>query len=235
MFSGFFEFLLSIFSTPKDKPKPKPPIPETPPVVVEEPTNKEEDVHYSDPTLLKKKEDWFVQTVADLKRHEGFRQYAYPDPLSELGKKYKHLKWGFRPAHQILTEIGEFPYKGNPWTVGYGFTNGVTHNTSTTEVIASRRLEGEVTEHVRALDLLVKGWRDMPTYVKTVLANLAFNLGYQRLKPFRPTLDLFEKGDYKGAASRLRNTLWFKQVGARARELVERLETGKIQEQYKVI
>lgn len=239
MFSGFFEFLLSIFSTPKDKPKPKPPAPEKPPVVVvvvEEPTKKEEDVNYSDPTLLKKPEPWFVQTVADLDRHEGFRQYAYPDPLSELGRRYpaSRYKWGFRPAHQILLEIGEMPEKGRPWTVGHGFTNGVTHHTTISKEVSQRRLEGEIMSHVHILDILIPEWRKMPTHVKTVLANMAFNLG-SRLKQFKPTLDVFKRGDYHAAGHRLRNTLWFRQVGSRARELVERLETGEIQDQYKVI
>lgn len=234
---AFFEFLESLF---KSKPKPKPPAPKPAPppvvVVVVEETPKEEDVNYSDPTLLKKKEDWFIQTIADLDRHEGFRQYAYPDPLSDLGRRYSsaRYKWGFRPAHQILLEIGEMPEKGRPWTVGYGFTNGVTHHTTIGKEVAQRRLEGEIITHVHVLDILIPEWRKMPTHVKTVLANMAFNLG-SRLKQFKPTLEVFKRGDYHAAGHRLKNTLWYKQVGSRARELVERLEAGKIQDQYKVI
>lgn len=237
MLRGFFDFLFDMFKPPKPERKPPAPEPTPPPVVVVvEEEKKEEDVHYSDPTLLKKKEDWFIQTIADLDRHEGFRQYAYPDPLSELGRRYppSRYKWGFRPAHQILLEIGEIPEKGRPWTVGYGFTNGVNHHTTIDKVVAQRRLEGEIIAHVHVLDILIPEWRNMPVHVKTVLANMAFNLG-SRLKQFKPTLEVFKRGDYRAAGQRLRNTLWFRQVGNRARELVERLETGKIQEQYKVI
>lgn len=226
MLTKLFDLIKSWFESPYKR-EAQPPV---------KPNEEKEDVTHSDPTLLKQRPDWFRQTLADLHRHEGFREYAYPDPLSELGKRYPaaRYKWGFKPAGMILLELGEFPYKGNPWTVGYGFTNGVTHNTRMDIVTATRRLEKEVDSHVEILDVLVKGWRDMPTYVKTVLANLAFNLG-SRLKHFRPTLDVFERGDYSYAGDRLTRTLWYKQVGSRARELVERLKTGKIQDQYNVI
>ena len=40
---------------------------------------------------------WFKQVCSDLERHEGFRQFAYPDPLSFIGKNYSNpkYKWGF--------------------------------------------------------------------------------------------------------------------------------------------
>lgn len=183
---------------------------------------------------------WMKQTLADLERHEGYREYAYPDPESEWEKlypAYKH-KWGLRPASVIMKELGlkvEDLHKGAPWTIGIGFTHGVKYTHRTTRAESYERLKKEVIEHAKGLDTLVPGWReDQPYVVQTVLVNMIYNLGTTRLSKFAPTLELFKKGDYKGAAARLRNTAWWKQVGVRAHELVERLETGKIQDKYKV-
>lgn len=191
---------------------------------------------YSVGSDIQAKPYWFRQTIADLSRHEGFRQYAYPDPLSHLGKKYVSRKWGwgYEPGNILLAKYGEREEDGRPWTVGIGFTHGVTPSTQMGETLANKKLSTELTEHLGVLDKLIPSWRNMPDYVKTVLANMAYNLGYNRLRPFAPTLAEFDKGNYKTAAGRLRNTLWFKQVGARARELVERLETGKVQDEYRI-
>src|SRR5688572_27910594 len=54
------------------------------------------------------------QYLADARKHEGFRQYAYPDPLSALGKIFPASKygWGAKPAREILNFIGQDESKG---------------------------------------------------------------------------------------------------------------------------
>lgn len=185
---------------------------------------------------VKKTSEWLKQTAADLQRHEGFREFAYPDPLSKLGRKYRDRKyqWGFVPGDILLAKYGESEKDGRPWTCGYGFTKGVKPSTRINKQLADKMLIAEIIQHVKLLDRIIPSWRTMPIVPQTVLANLAFNLG-TRLVPFGPTLALFEKGDYAGAAARLRRTAWFKQVGHRAEELCRRLETGVIEPQHKVI
>lgn len=181
---------------------------------------------------------WTHQVLADLERHEAYREYAYPDPLTEWGKKYKSAPWGTKPASVIMAELGldvKDVAKGAPWTVGIGFTHGTTYKTRTTRAESYERLKREVFEHAEGLDKLLPGWRESQPYVvQTVLVNMIFNLGTTRLSKFAPTLALFAKGDYKGAASRLENTAWYKQVGHRSKELVERLRTGEIQKRYMI-
>ena len=185
---------------------------------------------------IKKSPNWQTQTVADLQRHEGFREFAYPDPLSVLGRKYqdRKYKWGFVPGDVLLAKYGESEKDGRPWTCGFGFTKGIKPSTRINKQQAVNMLTAVLNDHVKLLDRLIPSWRTMPLVPQTVLANLAFNLG-TRLVPFGPTLSLFEKGDYAGAAARLRRTAWFKQVGHRAEELCKRLETGVIESQHKVI
>lgn len=174
---------------------------------------------------------WLAQLISDLDRHEGFRQYAYPDPLSKLGKSYpaSKYKWGFRPATQILKELGESEVKGRPWTVGHGFTHRVSPDTSITKQTSLIRLRQEALSHAEGLDSLIPDWRTkLPTVVQTVVANMIYNMGTERLSKFDTTLALINSGKYAEAGANLRKSLWFKQVGNRAEELVRRLETGKV-------
>jgi GH24 family phage-related lysozyme (muramidase) len=180
---------------------------------------------------------WRVQTVADLARHEGFRAFPYPDPLSRIGRSYSSpkYKWGFKPARLILAELGLKEADGRPWTNGFGETKGITPDTpQVNRESQMKKLDDRLMEHVALLDQIIPEWQRMPTFAQTVLANLSYNLG-TRLKQFGQTLELFKKGDYAGAAGRLRKTPWFKQVGARAEELCTRLEHGTIAPQHIVI
>lgn len=190
---------------------------------------------HSDPNLNIAQPFWFRQTLADLKRHEGFRPYAYPDPLSKLGQKYRSpkYKWGYERGDHLLVKYGESEADGRPWTVGYGFTRGVNPASSISESLASQKLAFELIEHLPVLDKLFINWRGLPPVVITVIANMAFNLG-TRLLQFRPTMNEIEKGNHTVAANRLKNTLWYRQVGSRAWELVDRLKTGKVAPEHTI-
>lgn len=192
---------------------------------------------YSDPQLLKGRPAWFVQTIADLERHEGFREYAYPDPKSRLFLRHPRARWGFKPAPIIMAELGETGNEnhGRPWTVGYGFTHNVKPNTRTTRAQSVQRLDAELLEHVKGLDTLVPTWRTMPLFAQTVLANMIYNMGTASLAKFAPTLTQFTAGRWFRAARRLQNTLWYKQVGTRAVELTERLINQKIADKHLVV
>jgi GH24 family phage-related lysozyme (muramidase) len=177
---------------------------------------------------------WLEQTHADLKRHEGFRPYAYPDPLSPLGKKHGS-KFGYKPARNVLASIGANEKEGAPWTVGYGFTGkDVTPDTTITVEDADEKLYDEIVAHVKGLDKLVPDWLQAPLFVQSVLANLIFNMGAGGLGEFKNTLKMINSGNYVGASANLVKSLWYKQVGSRAVELVTRLATGDISDKHKV-
>lgn len=176
---------------------------------------------------------WLEQAHADLKRHEGFRPYAYPDPLSPLGQKHGS-KFGYKPAREVLAALGANAKDGNPWTVGYGFTGkDVTPDTHISQEEADEKLYTEIVEHSQGLYKLVPDWTDAPLYVQSVLVNLIFNMGTAGLGKFTNTLKMFNAGDYKGAATNLTKSLWYSQVGVRAKELTSRLMAGVIPDRYK--
>jgi len=177
------------------------------------------------------------QVVSDLDRHEGFREFAYPDPLSKLYKKYANEKWGYKPARDILSKL-DVSYEdadnlGAPWTVGYGFTHGVNPDTRIPRQFAKRKLEELVLAVHRDLFMTLTWYKDATYVTKTILINMYYNLGRAGLLGFRNTLRYISERNYKQAAANMLKSAWAKQVGQRARELARRLETQEIPDPYK--
>lgn len=176
------------------------------------------------------------QVVGDLDRHEGFREFAYPDPLSALFKKHPGKDWGFRPARDILAELGvsaqEAAKTGAPWTVGFGFTHGVTLDSRMNRITAERKLEQEALSVDTALSNTLTWYKDATFVTKTVLINMAFNLGLKGLLGFRNTLKFISQKNYEQAASNMKQSLWYRQVKGRAIELTERMRTQTIPAGY---
>lgn len=65
-----------------------------------------------------------------------------------------------------------------------------------------------------------------------ILIDMAFNLG-GKLFDFHSMLAALRKRDFKMAAWHMEKTLWAKQVGSRAKELIEMMKTGVLPEGFK--
>jgi lysozyme len=70
-------------------------------------------------------------------------------------------------------------------------------------------------------------WSRLNAARRAVLANMAFNLGLSRLGGFVRLRERLAASDYQGAAEEMLNSVWARQVGARARELAEQMRTGE--------
>ena len=188
------------------------------------------------PYLVASKTQLLLQVKKDLGRHEGFRQWSYPDPLSDLHKRFPRLKWGYAPAKELVAAVDKSfsDWKqGSPWTVGYGFTDGVTEDSIMFQITAERKLEQKILEVDSALESLLSWYKATPFVVKTVLINMAFNLGLKGLLEFKNTLAYMKASNWKQAASNMRQSLWYKQVGSRAEELSKRIETLTIPDEFR--
>lgn len=168
------------------------------------------------------------QYLEDARKHEGFREFAYPDPLSELARKYPRQPWGFKPAREILNFLGVKETKGVPWTVGYGYTHGVTPDHRFTREMAEHKLKEVILASIADAKRLVSNFEDQPDAVKTVLVSMAYNMGYTKLSGFRNTLRFAVNKDYTNMANGMEKSLWYSQTGRRAKELVKRVRTLKI-------
>lgn len=168
------------------------------------------------------------QVKRDLEGDEGFREFAYPDPLSKLYKQFPELRnlWGTKPVKELLA--GKTGYKlsdGMPWTMGFGFTQGVTPTSSIDRTRAERMLEEKIVDMNSTLDKTLSWYADSSFPTKTVLINMAFNMGLQGLLGFKNTLAYMKDKNYKQAAANMRKSLWYKQVPKRAERLSTRIES----------
>ena len=64
---------------------------------------------------------------------------------------------------------------------------------------------------------------------KGALVNMAFNLGIGGLLEFHDFLARMQRGDFSGAAGAMLDSLWARQVGARATRLSIQIQTGQWQ------
>jgi len=119
-----------------------------------------------------------------------------------------------------------FPYRDTvgKLTIGVG-RNLDDRGLSDDEI--SYLLQNDIRLVQEDLDRSLPWWRQMDEVRQRVLADMCFNLGISRLLLFRNTLKAMKEGDYELAASGMRNSLWFKQVGGRAIRLVKMMETGE--------
>lgn len=186
----------------------------------------------NDPYLHSADQKLVLQVKSDLDRQEGFREFAYPDPLSKLNKSQPSKRWGFEPAKNIV-KPGTNLADGNPWTVGYGDTLGVTPETRTDKIKAERRLEQHILESDNRLRRALPWYADATFVTKTILINMEYNMGLTGLLGFRNTLQFIKDKNYTQAAKNMEASLWYRQVKGRAVELVERMKTQTIPDKYK--
>jgi lysozyme len=137
--------------------------------------------------------------ISDLKRDEGLRSEAYPDPLSG----------------------------GDPWTIGYGHTGPEVHaGLIWNEEQCESALLEDIVEHEEGLDTEIPWWRGLDDLRQDVLSNMAFNLGVGGLLGFPAMLAATQAGDYATAADEMLDSQWADQVGQRAIRLSDQMRTG---------
>lgn len=137
--------------------------------------------------------------LADLRRDEGLRLTAYPDPISG----------------------------GAPWTIGYGHAGpdvkpGMTWSLEEAETT----LGTDVAAKKAQLDEALPWWRALDPIRQDVIVNLAFNLGVHGLCEFHNFLRFMQIGKWTAAALDLHGTAWAKEVGDRATRLIAEVRTG---------
>ena len=142
------------------------------------------------------------------------------------------------------------PYKDSKgiWTIGIGFNiqsrNDVAKklgevgvDSKNIELIIKRR-KGSITreqaEKLLALTLseaydaafeIFKSFNSQPLEIRGVLTDMTFNIGSNKLKQFKKFIDFIDNKSYKKASEEMENSLWYRQVGNRAKDLVDVVRT----------
>ena len=87
-------------------------------------------------------------------------------------------------------------------------------------------LEQDIDGICADLDRNIPFWRELDEERQRVVANMAFNLGINRLLQFEKFLDALENRDYNKAAVEMMDSRWARQVGPRSERLKERMIKG---------
>jgi|TARA_Y100000310_G_C20439700_1_gene695475 lysozyme len=104
-------------------------------------------------------------------------------------------------------------------TIGYGFNldAGMTGDE------AQALLEVRLTSLLDSLELQIKWFKDAPEEVRSVLLNMAYQLGTTGLLKFKKSLRYLEGGQYNTAAKEMLDSRWFQQTPERAQRLSDRI------------
>lgn len=137
--------------------------------------------------------------LPDLRRDEGCKLVAYPDPLSG----------------------------GDPWTIGYGCTGpGIGPGTKWTQDQAEAALEQRVRALTDQLTQLLPWFSALVPLRADVLVNMSYNIGLHGLLGFHNTLTFVEHGQYDAAAAGMKASRWASEVGNRALRLARQMSSG---------
>jgi lysozyme len=88
-------------------------------------------------------------------------------------------------------------------------------------------LDNDIVDKVQGPLLKTFPWTSKLTEPRyAVIASMAFNIGMKGLKEFTQFLAACENGIYDTAAAHMRDSLWYRQVPARAERLAVQMETN---------
>jgi lysozyme len=112
-------------------------------------------------------------------------------------------------------------------TIGYGrnlYDRGITLDEAESLLVYDTHLATE--DAMRYVDNDY-AWEELNEARQAVIINMAFNLGLGRLSKFVRLKAALLEGDYERAAQSMEQSLWYKQVGRRSKELVKQMKTGE--------
>lgn len=109
-------------------------------------------------------------------------------------------------------------------TIGWGYNiedHGLDDHIA--EMLLNQALNNSQGEASR----LVKNWNDLIAPRKSVLIDMAYNMGITKLKQFKKMIAAIEKEDWKEAAAQMKDSAWYKQVGNRSKVLHKMMLSGE--------
>lgn len=119
----------------------------------------------------------------------------------------------------------DHPYKDSRGILTIGVGHNLVAEGLCKEAILAQLQYDVRTKAEAPLDARLPWWRDQPPVVQRVLLNLMFNLGPSTLASFTTTLGHIKAGRYDQAADALLDSLYARQVGARANRLAKLLQS----------
>jgi lysozyme len=153
-----------------------------------------------------------MDLIENIKRHEGFREYPYIDPVIAM---YPNIVGISKEEMSIIQKY----FDKLKVTFGIGFT-------FITEKEALLVLENRIKTIKKDLYYKAEWITEQPQEIQNVLIEMAYQLGVNGLLKFKKTLALIKQGKYKEASIEMLDSKWAKQTPRRAKELSERLSNA---------
>jgi lysozyme len=111
------------------------------------------------------------------------------------------------------------------FTIGVGRNVDKDHGGGLRDDEITYLLNNDIDSRIDALTRALPWFQNLDDARKGVLLNMSF-MGVQKLLAFTKTLDLIRAGNYEAASVEMLDSLWAKQVGARAQRLSDQMRDG---------
>ena len=160
-------------------------------------------------TLLSSLPPSIARLLNELKKDEGWSPVPYTDSLGYGTVGYGTL---LPLTEDEIQQLVSLRVNGSPESL---FPLHPVEG----EFLLVNRLDENVSDLLRAKPEI----QNYPKEVQEVLYNMAYNLGAPKLLQFRKMFAALDRGDYQAAAKEMQNSRWYRQVGNRARRLVNKM------------
>jgi lysozyme len=111
------------------------------------------------------------------------------------------------------------------FTIGVGRNVDKDHGGGLRDDEITYLLNNDIDSRIDALTRALPWFQNLDDARKGALLNMSF-MGVQKLLAFTKTLDLIRAGNYEAASVEMLDSLWAKQVGARAQRLSDQMRDG---------
>ena len=101
--------------------------------------------------------------------------------------------------------------------------NGLQVGAMVSEDRVKEAFESDINTVLRDCNKLYSDFHYLPEEAQQIIANMMFNLGFPRLSKFRGMKAGVDARDWDAAADEMIDSRWYRQVGARAERLVDRM------------
>ena len=108
-------------------------------------------------------------------------------------------------------------------TIGYGRN---LEDVGISKIEATNMLLNDIENAEKDLRTVFPNLNHFTENRQEVLINMVFNLGINKFKLFKNTIKAINRGDWDAAARCAKNSLWYRQVKGRGKEVVEAIRRG---------
>ena len=103
--------------------------------------------------------------------------------------------------------------------------HGQDTGTAVSEERVAEAFEADLVSVLSDCESLYGDFEDLPEDAQEIIANMMFNMGRPRLSKFKGMKRGVDAKDWNVAADEMVDSVWYRQVGVRAKRLVERMRT----------